>query len=110
MTVEPLSQAELWLPRCITDGKGKTPLNIVANVLTALAIDSAINEAYAFNAMTQTVMLMHPIINPLHEAIEPRPLTDCDITDLQEWLQMAGLKRIGRSDVYEAVQSHARKR
>src|SRR5262245_13833064 len=59
--------------------------------------------------MAQTVMLMHPIGQPRVEGIAPRPVADCDIAELQKWLQINGLKRIGRDDVYHAVDLHARR-
>src|SRR5262249_7095507 len=38
---------------------------------------------------------------------EPRPLTDKDVTDIQEWMQNAGLKRIAHQTVRDAVESYA---
>jgi predicted P-loop ATPase len=92
------------------DGKDKKPLAILANVLIALEADDAISAAYSFDEMAQCVMLMHPIGESLVEGFVPRPLTDADVTDLQRWLQQNGLKRIGRGEVHEAVQVHARER
>jgi predicted P-loop ATPase len=98
-----------WLRHCILD-KFKKPLCIVANVLTALEHDAAIRDAYAFDEMAQCVMQMHQIGFPTGEGTVIWPIEDTDVTDLQRWLQLNGLKRIGRSDVYEAVQRHARDR
>src|SRR6516165_10599994 len=99
MNVTPFPQAPHWLKHCITEGKSKKPLNVVANVLTALESDAAIRDAYAFDEMAQCTMLMHPIGQPLGADSAPRPLVDTDVTELQEWLQLNGLKRIGRADV-----------
>jgi predicted P-loop ATPase len=110
MTVEPFPQSPPhWLKQCITDGRNKKPLNILANVLKALEHDSAISDAYAFDAMAQTVMLMHPIGEPIIEGNAPRPVSDSDIAELQKLLQEDGLKRIGRDDVYHAVDLYARR-
>ena len=111
MSVEPFPTGSvLWLKHCITDGPKKKPLNILANVLIALQMDLAISDAYAFDEMAQCVMLLHPIGEPMAAGLVPRPVTDGDIDDLQDWLQHNGLKRIGRDDVHHAVASHARKR
>ena len=110
MSVEPFPTGSvLWLKHCITDGPKKKPLNILANVLIALQMDLAISDAYAFDEMAQCVMLLHPIGEPMAASLVPRPVTDGDIDDLQDWLQHNGLKRIGRDDVHHAVASHARK-
>ncbi len=53
-------------------------------------------------------MLMHPIGAPLGSNAKPRPLTDKDVTDLQEWMQDVGLKRIAHETVRDAIESHAR--
>jgi predicted P-loop ATPase len=98
----------MWLKLCILD-KNNKPLCILANVLTALECDSAINDAYAFDEMAQCVMLMHRIGEPPLEGVEPRPLADDDVAELQKWLQHSGLQRIGRDDVHHAVDLHARR-
>ena len=52
--------------------------------------------------MLRMPVLMHPIGDPLGP-LEPRPLTDEDITHFNEWMQKAGLKRIARDTVRDAV-------
>jgi predicted P-loop ATPase len=97
-----------WLDLCITDGKTKKPLNTVANVLIALERDHDFCDAFAFDQMQQCIMLMHQIGSPLREGLEPCPVSDANITHLQVWLQHKGLKRIGREDVYQAMDARAR--
>ena len=97
-----------WLDLCITDSKTKKPLNTVANVLIALEHDKDFCDAFALDQMQQCIMLMHQIGSPLREGLEPCPVTDADITHLQVWLQHKGLKRIGREDVYQAMDTRAR--
>ena len=39
--------------------------------------------------------------------LDPRPLTDCDVTEIQKYLQHAGLDRIGRESVRDAIDAYA---
>jgi predicted P-loop ATPase len=94
-----------WLGACITGETGK-PLANLANVLTALRTDPALCAALAHDEMLRAPMLLHPIGNPLSDA-GLRPLTDKDVSDIQDYLQHAGLKRVGRDDVRHAVESYA---
>src|SRR5271167_3264850 len=40
----------------------------------------------------------------------PRPVTDGDVSQLQEWLQHAGLPKIGRETTHQAVDQRAQER
>ena len=73
-------QQQHWLKRCLTSDNGKTPLSVLANVMTALEVDTEIRDAYAFDEMLQAVILIHPIGEP-QGTFEPRPVTDEDATD-----------------------------
>jgi predicted P-loop ATPase len=96
---------DTWLAQCISEN-GKA-LPIVTNALVALRRDPAIRDAFAFDEMQRTPMLMHPI----GEALAPfewRAVTDDDITILTEWMQKAGLKRIAKEVVRDAANARAR--
>jgi predicted P-loop ATPase len=43
------------------------------------------------------------------DLVDQRPLTDTDVTEIQKWLQHAGLERIGRPPMQDAVDCYARK-
>jgi predicted P-loop ATPase len=59
--------------------------------------------------MLRAPMLLHQIGQPIGGDLrEPRALTDKDVTDLQEWMQLAGLMNISHDNVRLAVDSHAR--
>src|SRR5215211_8252675 len=105
MTVEPFPNLHNWLSRCIKDEKGK-PLPIVANVMVALRSDPDLRDAFAYDEMACMPLMVHEIGQPLMSA--ERPLTDNDVTGVQTWLQNAGLKRIGREPVHDAIKSYAR--
>ena len=94
MTVAPFPGKRSWLNQCILgDGKNPKPLPIVANALIALRNDPAIRDAFGYDEMLRAPTLLHEIGEPLLGcAREPRPLTDKDVTDVQEWMQGAGLK------------------
>ena len=101
-------RAPHWLSKCMCDGK-KRPLPILVNALIALRNDDGTRDAIAFDEMLRVPMLLHQIGQPLDGDLrEPRPLTDKDVTDLQEWMQLAGLTQISHDNVRLAVESHAR--
>ena len=92
-------KAPHWWARCLKDGKGK-PLPIVANAFAALEGDLHLRDAVAYDEMQCTPMLLHQVGLPVGgDVLDPRPLTDCDVTEIQKYLQHAGLDRIGRESV-----------
>src|ERR1700760_97529 len=99
-----------WLKQCImSDGKNPKPLPILANAMLALGSDPALRDALAYNEMLLAPMLMHEIGQPLiGSVLEPRPLTDKDVTDIMKWMQENGLKGMRRDDVRNAVEAYAR--
>ncbi len=105
MSVAPFPKKN-WLAQCICGDTGK-PLPIVANALRALRHDPAVMDLLAFDEMLRAAVLMHPIGEPM-EAFEQRPLVDADVTEFTEWMQEAGLKRISRGVVGDAVEVRAR--
>jgi hypothetical protein len=53
-----------WQNDCIKSDNGKL-LPIVANALLALRRDGGLQDAFAYDEMQRTAMLMHPIGSPL---------------------------------------------
>jgi predicted P-loop ATPase len=94
-----------WLAECVTE-YGK-PLPIVANALTALRRDPSVQDAFAYDEMQRSTMLMHEIGQPLGPFVI-RPVVDEDVTCLTEYLQRAGLKRIAKEVVRDALSRRAR--
>ena len=82
------------------------PLPILHNAVEALRGDPAIQDAYAFDEMLCIPMLMHTIGAPL-DHIDPRPVSDSDVTELQRWMQAVGLARIARETVRDALSFRA---
>ena len=98
-------RAPHWLSKCMCDGK-KRPLPILVNALIALRNDDGTRDAIAFDEMLRAPMLLHQIGHPIGgDLLEPRALTDKDVTDLQEWMQLAGLTNISHDNVRLAVKA-----
>jgi predicted P-loop ATPase len=94
-----------WQNDCIKSDNGKL-LPIVANALLALRRDSGLQDAFAYDEMQRTAMLMHPIGSPL-APFDPRAIIDEDVVYVAEYLQQAGLKHIASGVVREAVGARA---
>src|SRR5262245_48850995 len=102
-------KTEHWVSACIKDQKGR-PIPNVANAIIALEGAEEIRDALAYDEMLRAPILLHqPGIPMGGDVLEPRPLTDADLTDIQEWMQHAGLERIARYTVYDAVDTYARR-
>ncbi|MVT69847.1 virulence-associated E family protein [Bradyrhizobium pachyrhizi] len=93
-----------WLAQCISEN-GR-PLAIVTNALVGLRRDPGIRDAFAYDQMQRCVLIMHEVGKPT-APFEVRPITDEDVTCVTEHLQRAGLKRISRDIVREAVNQRA---
>jgi predicted P-loop ATPase len=110
MSIAPFPGKRGWLKKCILgDGKNPKPLPIVRNALIALRNDPAVCDALGYDEMLRAPTLLHEIGLPIGgEITEPRPLTDKDVIDIQEWMQDAGLKRLARETVRDAIESYCR--
>ncbi|MBR1149071.1 virulence-associated E family protein [Bradyrhizobium sp. JYMT SZCCT0428] len=107
MNVATFPHKESWLAQCINEN-GK-PLPIVANALVALRRDPDIRDAFAYDEMMRTALLMHEVGSPM-APFECRPIADEDVVVLTEFLQKAGLNRIGRDTVRDALSARAKER
>src|SRR5262249_16761330 len=85
------------------DGKGKTPLPVLANALIGLR--AVRPDAIAYDQMLCAPMLMRSLTG--ENDFTPRPLTDVDVGILQEELQHQGLKRISKDVMHQAVDIRA---
>jgi hypothetical protein len=104
---KPNSSAAGWLSQCATNKHG-SPLQNLENTMCALRLDPAVRAAVAYDEMLCAAMLLHPIpMGPSTHRHEPRPLTDVDVTQLQEWLQVAGLHNVAKDTVHQAIDLRA---
>jgi predicted P-loop ATPase len=95
-----------WIIHCQKDGP--KVVNNVSNALLALRTDPQLSKTFAFDEMLQITFLMAPL--PGDESapnFTPRPLTDHDVTRVQDYLQLCGLMRIGKDLVHQAIDLRA---
>jgi predicted P-loop ATPase len=97
-----------WIEKCQKE-HGK-PVNNLANVLIALRCDPMLSDAVAWDEMQQAPLLMKSLSGAGSMPFVPRTLTDFDVSRIQEALQLAGLKNVGREVVHCAVDQRAHER
>jgi predicted P-loop ATPase len=95
---EMMSRQPPWW-RGLILGAGGQPLANLANALTALRGDPTTQDKFGYDEM-----LRAPVWK------RERPVTDADVTELQEWLQRAGLRGVSKDTVFSAVDLIARER
>jgi predicted P-loop ATPase len=99
----------------VTDERGRLVAN-VANVLAVLRNVSDVERCFAYDEMRCAAVLVAPLPSVTgkieNEADERgiREVRDTDATQLQEWLQHVGLPKIGREQVFQAVDLRALER
>ena len=86
------------------------PIANLANVMAALRTAPSLSELFAYDEMLRMPLLMAPLPGGKSDWKKPRPVSDDDVGTLQEWLQFAGLRRIGRDIVHQAVDMRAMER
>ena len=84
-------------PNCIKNPTTGKLLPVLANVLIALRSDPELKDKINYDEMQRA---------PVWE--RQRPATDADITKVQEYLQHAGISRISKDTVHQAVDCYAR--
>jgi hypothetical protein len=103
-----------WKDHLIRDGNGK-PLPILANAMVAMRGAPELIGAFSFDEMLRAVVLEHslpsniehlPLLKSGLDCASP-PLRDTDVTQVQEWLQHQGLRKIGRDTVHQAIELRA---
>ena len=97
--------AEGWRGKCIMDHKGAIPA-VLANALCALRDDPALSHCFAWDEMALMPMLVRPLPGR-NVAGLPRPVTDDDVAQVQEYLQRAGITRLSREVAHQAVDLRA---
>jgi predicted P-loop ATPase len=98
-----------WLRDCIRDDKGRVVANL-ANAMTALRGAPELEGLFTYDQMLQAPLLNKKVPSASGDEESgpptnwpPRPVTDADVSSVQEWLQHAGLPRIGKDTTHQAV-------
>jgi predicted P-loop ATPase len=78
----------------------------VGNALCLLREDPELSDAFGFDEMARLPVLRRPLFTTGPGFVE-RPLTDADVTSVQEHLQWRGLVRLGKDTAHQAVLSRA---
>src|SRR5262249_25278639 len=104
-------------PRALGNGGGKgkegdmdkqTPFaSNVGNVLLALEQEPALMNAFDYDEMVRTEVLLRPRFSD-DPTFKSRPVTDADVTAVQSHLQWLGFRELGKNTAHEAVDKHAR--
>jgi len=79
----------------------------IGNVLLALRKDEAFRDAFAFNEMSNTAMLMKPLFREDADFVV-RQVNDADMAVVQEYLQWQGMRRLGRDTVHQGIDVRSR--
>jgi predicted P-loop ATPase len=102
-----------WLDHCQTNEDGD-PIANLANVMLALRDDPTVSGLFSYDEMLRAPVLLYPIPARIVAEENPdfraRPVRDTDVTALQEWLQIAGLVRVSKDTVHQAVDLRAMER
>jgi predicted P-loop ATPase len=91
-----------WLHRCILSDT-KKPIPNLANALIGLRAEMP--DSFAYDAMLCAPMLMRPL--EAVDGFKPRVLADVDVGIVQDRLQHAGLTRLSKDTVHQAVDIRA---
>src|SRR5262249_50885829 len=79
----------------------------VGNALTALEREPEIANAFGYDEMQRTEMLLRPLFGD-DPNFKPRPVTDADVIVVQKWLQSFGFRQLGKDVAHDAINKHAR--
>ena len=95
-----------WLSHCQKNDK-KVPIPNLFNAALALREAPEFKDLLAYDEMTKTATITQAVpdmeTSPEFPRKYPSPVTDLDVTGIQEFLQKYGLRRISRDTVHQAV-------
>ena len=103
-----------WLRAAVEDDGGR-PMPILANVALVLRASVELREAFTYDELQRQIIVARELpladgAEPRDAAAPPRPFSDADASQVQEWLQRAGLPKIGREVVHQAIHLRAQER
>ncbi|TNC10424.1 hypothetical protein FF100_22390 [Methylobacterium terricola] len=98
-----------WRQACLRNDKGEA-LPVLANAMAALRSAPELAEVFSYDQMQCATMISRVVPgcgSPPGGAMPMRLATDTDISQVQEWLQKAGLPRLGKEITHQAVDYRA---
>ena len=101
-----------WRDEFLLDDRGE-PIPNLANAMLALRWAPALSEVFSYDEMLLATVMDREVPDPgggITSVIEIRPAQDNDVGRVQEWLQHAGLPRIGKDTTHQAVDLRAHER
>ncbi len=110
--VPPRQEEEDWRLKWQTSDRG-VPIGNVHNALIGLREDGNLSDILTYDQMARTILLTKPtpdITGETEQSDLPRPIRDTDITNIQEYLQIAGLTRLAKEIAHQAVEKRAEER
>lgn len=97
--------ADSWTSKTMEVNSSPAASNL-GNALLALREDAAFRRAFGYDEMLCAPTLLHPLFET-DSSFVARPVTDADVTAVQEYLQWKGLRQLGRDVVHQAVAKRA---
>ena len=94
-----------WVSKTMRTSNGGIISNL-GNALLALREDAAFCDAFAYDEMLCTPTLLRPLFKAEPD-FKPRPVSDTDVAAVQEYLQLNGLRKLGKDTVHQAVDLRA---
>ena len=101
-------EAPDWTQDLQREDNGAAIANL-ANAMTALRGAAELRDCFAFDEMQRSTILVGPVPKGSATGL-PRPVTDSDVGQVQEWLQRHELRRLGKDIVHQAVDLRAGER
>ena len=96
-----------WLASAQRNERGELVGN-VANAMLALRHDSKLVDAFAYDLMQRAGYIVGPLPGTdCSESRGFRPIRDVDVSKVQEYMQLAGLRRLGKDTAHQAVDLRA---
>jgi Virulence-associated protein E/Bifunctional DNA primase/polymerase, N-terminal len=89
-----------WQSLCQKTESGALVSNL-NNAAVALLHAPEFADAFTFDEMLRAPIVNRPL--PGGEPCDPHPVSDVEANEVQKWLQQAGLRKIGREAVHQAI-------
>lgn len=100
-----------WISELSVNDRGEFRSNL-ANAMIPLRSAPELRDLVKFNAMTGETILQYPVPSKHIDIadFQPRPITDVDISQVQEWLQVQALASLSKDTIHQAIEMRAHER